>query len=125
MLNHFLIVAIVSLISSVQLDAQSAVYYCSNTGTYGFCYNSESEMAARECGYYRCIVNGGTQPVIKDYSSKSGYGALCIGTDYVDTKVIVVAFGYTTRDEADETARQNCEEAGGCKIRVKEQWNDQ
>jgi hypothetical protein len=33
--------------------------------------------------------------------------------------------GYATQDEADEAARQQCEDAGGYKIRVKEQWHDQ
>jgi hypothetical protein len=126
MLNRLFFVGVLSLLFfPVISKAQSAVYFCAQTGNYGFCYGAASEMAARECAYSNCIKSGGTQPVIQDYTSKKGYGAVCIGTDYVDSKVIGVAFGYSTQDEADEAARQNCEDAGGYKIRVKEQWNDQ
>ncbi len=126
MLNRILFVAVMSLLFFVQESkAQSAVYFCSETGQYGFCYGAASEMAARECAYTNCVKMGGSQPIVQDFGSKKGYGAICIGTDYLDTKVIGVAMGYSTQDEADEAARQQCEDAGGYKLRIKEQWNDQ
>lgn len=126
MLNRVLFVCVLSiLLIPAAAKAQSAVYFCTMTGNYGFCYGAANEMAARECAYSNCVKMGGSQPVVQEYSSKKGYGAICVGTDYLDSKVIGVAMGYATQDEADEAARQNCEDAGGYKIRVREQWNDQ
>jgi hypothetical protein len=126
MLNRCLIVAVVSLLFFVQKsNAQSAVYFCSETGQYGFCYGGKTEMAARECAYTNCIKTGGTKPIVEKSTASKGYGAICVGTNYLDEKVIGVALGYDTQDEADEAARQQCEDNGGYKIKVKEQWNDQ
>lgn len=113
------------LLFPVIAKAQSAVYFCSQTGNYGFCYGASSEMAARECAYTNCIKMGGTQPQVQNFTPKKGYGAICVGTDYVDEKVIGVAMGYATQAQADAAARQQCEDNGGYKIRIKEQWNDQ
>ncbi len=126
MLNRLFFVTVLSLLLfPAAYKAQSAVYFCSETGNYGFCYGAASSMAARECAYSNCVKSGGTQPVVQDYSEKKGYGAIAIGTDYSDYKVIGVAMGYSTQAGADEAARQMCENAGGYKIRIKEQWNDQ
>jgi hypothetical protein len=126
MLNRFFFVTVLSLLFLPAVSkAQSAVYFCSETGNYGFCYGAASSMAARECAYTNCVKSGGTQPVLQDYADKKGYGAIAIGTDYLDSKVIGVAVGYVSQAEADAAARQRCEDAGGYKIRIKEQWNDQ
>lgn len=81
-------------------------------------------MAARECAYNNCIKMGGSQPVLVDYSSSKGFGAICIGEDYLGNKIIGVAFGSDTQDEADEEAKQRCEDQGGYKLRIKERWED-
>ena len=126
MLNRFLFVTVLSLLLLPAVTkAQSAVYFCSETGNYGFCYGAASEMAARECAYTNCIKMGGTQPEVKEFTTQKGYGAICVGADYLDQKVIGVAVGYPTQAEADEAARQQCEDNGGYKIKVREQWYDQ
>lgn len=125
MLKRALIVTVLSiLLTTVKSSAQSAVYFCSTTGLYGFCYAEDSEMAARECAYNNCIKMGGSQPVLVDYSSSKGFGAICIGEDYLGNKIIGVAFGSDTQDEADEEAKQRCEDQGGYKLRIKERWED-
>jgi len=126
MLNRILFVAVLSLVFFVQkLNAQSAVYFCSETGQYGFCYGAATDMAARECAYTNCIKMGGTKPIVQEFTNQKGFGAICVGTNYLDEKVIGCAMGYDTQDEADKAARQQCEDNGGYKIKVKEQWNDQ
>lgn len=125
MLKRFFCVIILSmLIFTARMHAQSAVYFCASTGSYGFCYGAASEMAARECAYTNCIKSGGEKPEVIDFSTKKGYGAICIGEDYLGTKVIGVALGCATQDDADDLARQQCVDKGGNKIRIKERWND-
>lgn len=126
MLCRILFVTVLSLCAfTVNTKAQSAVYFCSETGIYGFCYGGSSEMATRECAYKNCIKSGGTKPQYLASTVEKGYGAICIGTDYLDQTVIGCAMGYPTQDEADQAARDFCAREGGTKLRIKEQWHDQ
>lgn len=125
MLKKFAFVTVLSVLFCVsRSSAQSAVYFCKNTGEYGYCYGATSEMAARECAYKNCLKSGGTQPTVVAYTTKKGFGSICIGTDYADNIVIGCAMGYDTQDEADEEAKRQCEDQGGYKLKVKEQWED-
>lgn len=126
MLKRFLIVTVLSLtVFTIRMQAQCAVYFCKNNGTYGFCYGAASGMAARECAYTNCIKSGGTQPTVVAWTEAKGFGAICVGKDYLDNIVIGVAIGYDTQDEADEEARRQCEDQGGIRVRIKERWEDQ
>lgn len=125
MLKRLPFVAVLSLLFFAQQSkAQCAVYFCSETGQYGYCYGAASEMAARQCAYTNCIKMGGSKPIVEDFTSSKGFGAICIGTDYLDEKVIGCAVGYDTQAEADEAAKQKCEDQGGYKLKIKEQWED-
>lgn len=110
--------------SVMHASAQSAVYFCSITGEYGFCYGEDSQMKARECAYTNCMKAGGSQPIVEDYTSQKGFGAICIGEDYLGNQVIGVALGYDTQDGADRAAEDQCSIRGGYKLRIKEQWED-
>lgn len=125
MVKKFFFVTVLSLLFIAQHSfAQSAVYFCKNTGQYGFCYGAASEMAARECAYKNCIKSGGTQPTVVAFTDAKGFGSVCIGSDVLDNVVIGVAMGYDTQAEADAEAKRQCEDQGGYKMRIKEQWED-
>ena len=120
----FALLAFIVIFSAAKMNAQSAVYFCSLTGEYGFCYGEETEMKARECAYTNCVKAGGTQPVVEDYTTRKGFGAICIGEDYLGNTVIGVALGYDTQSEADKAAQDQCSLRGGYKMRIREQWED-
>ena len=125
MLKRILVVTLLSVICiGTKLSAQTAVYFCKLTGKYGFCYGGKSVMAARKCAYKQCLENGGTQPTVINTNENKGFGAICIGTNYDGDTVIGVSSGYTTQIEADDAAREACENEGALKLKVKERWED-
>lgn len=81
-------------------------------------------MSARECAYTNCIKSGGSQPTVVAFTESKGFGAICIGEDYLGNVVIGVAMGFDTQDEADTEAKQQCEDQGGYKMRIRERWED-
>jgi hypothetical protein len=125
MLKRILVIAALSVFwNVVELHAQSAVYFCKLTGNYGFCHGGKSLMAVRECAYKQCLENNGIQPTVININENKGFGAICIGTNYDGDTVIGVASGYLTQIEADDAAREACENEGAVKLKVKERWED-
>ncbi|HTF05349.1 MAG TPA: hypothetical protein VK826_15070 [Bacteroidia bacterium] len=125
MLKRILAVTLLSVLCiGTKLNAQCAVYFCKLTGNYGFCYGGKSVMAARECAYEQCLENNGLQPIVLAVNEKKGFGAICMGTNYNGDTVIGVSTGHLTQIEADDAAREACENEGALKLKVKERWED-
>ena len=94
-----------------QLQAQTAVYFCSETGAYGYCTGSSN---VQNCAYQKCLDYGGRYPqLVGSIVYKKGYGAIAIGTNYSGKKVIGAAAGFDTQDEADRVATNYCWQYGG------------
>ncbi len=102
--------------------AQTAVYLCTETGAFGYCYGN-SNVAT--CAYNNCISYGGTYPSsLLSYYSK-GYGAVAVGTDSYGARVVGASAGYSNSTEAENRAIRECAERGGYDIYVLDSWNDE
>ena len=110
--------------SSCQIKAQSAVYFCTETGAYGFAYGYTTVQGAKNAAYDACKEYGGTSPTLVTSTAQKGYGAIAIGTDYDGNSVIGVALGYYTLSEAKSEALRVCEKSGGEDAEIKKTFND-
>jgi hypothetical protein len=104
--------------------SQSAVYFCTATGAYGFAYGYSTESDAKTEAYNSCINYGGTNPVLITSTSSKGYGAIAIGEDANGNRVIGVAIGFTSLSDAKQEAIKQCKDYGGYGVEVKNTWND-
>jgi hypothetical protein len=104
--------------------SQSAVYFCTETGAYGYAYGYTSESKAKTEAYNTCISYGGTNPVLIASTSDQGYGAIALGEDANGNRVIGVAMGYSSLASAKQEAVRQCKDYGGYGVEVKHTWND-
>jgi hypothetical protein len=104
--------------------SQSAVYFCTETGAYGFAYGYSTESDAKTEAYNTCINYGGTSPTLIASTSYKGYGAIAIGKNSDGYRVIGVAIGYSSLSSAKTEAVRQCEEYGGYGVEIKNTWND-
>ncbi len=104
--------------------SQSAVYFCTETGAYGYAYNYSSEYDAKNEAYNQCVNYGGTNPVLIASTENKGYGAIAIGKNSDGNRVIGVALGYSSLSKAKNEAVRQCEDYGGYNVSVKHTWND-
>jgi hypothetical protein len=104
--------------------SQSAVYFCTATGAYGFAYGYSTESEAKTEAYNACINYGGTSPTLIASTSYKGYGAVAIGEDADGNRVIGVAIGFTSLSDAKKEAIKQCKDYGGYGVEVKNTWND-
>ena len=100
-----------------QLKAQSSVYYCNETGAYGYCYGKNDIST---CTYNQCVNHGGTSPSQIFYTSSKGYVAIFSGTNSNGYRVIGVSGGYSNLDDAKERAKRKCINRGG----VRGRWSN-
>ena len=91
--------------------AQTAVYYCSETGYYGYCFGKSD---VQNCAYNNCLQSGGKSPrLLGNVVYKKGYGAIAIGRTANGGQAIGAAAGLSTQDEADRMAKDYCTQSGG------------
>ena len=103
--------------------SQSAVYFCTETGAYGYAHGySYSDVFTK--AYDACINYGGTAPVLITSSENKGYGAIALGKDSNGNRVIGVALGYSTMSGAKSEALGQCENYGGSGAYISDTWND-
>ncbi|MEI7483537.1 MAG: hypothetical protein WCK13_02405 [Ignavibacteriota bacterium] len=103
--------------------SQSAVYFCTETGAYGYAHGySYSDVFTK--AYDACINYGGTAPVLITSSENKGYGAIALGTDANGNRVIGVALGYSTLSAAKSEALSQCENYGGYGAYISDTFND-
>ena len=104
--------------------SQSAVYFCTETGAYGYAYGYSTESDAKTEAYNTCVNYGGTNPVLIASTSNKGYGAIAIGKNSDGYRVIGVAIGYSSLSKAKSEALKQAEDYGGYGVEVKHTWND-
>jgi hypothetical protein len=104
--------------------SQSAVYFCTETGAYGYAFSYSTENIAKTKAYDACIEYGGTNPVLIASTSNQGYGAIAIGKNSDGNRVIGVALGYSSLSSAKQEAIRQCEDYGGYGAEIKNTWND-
>ncbi|MCX6156478.1 MAG: hypothetical protein ACOYN6_08890 [Ignavibacteria bacterium] len=103
--------------------SQSAVYFCTETGAYGYAHGySYSDVFTK--AYDACINYGGTAPVLITSTENKGYGAIALGTDANGNRVIGVALGYSTLSAAKSEALSQCENYGGYGAYISDTFND-
>ena len=105
--------------------SQSAVYFCTETGAYGYAYGYSTESQAKTEAYNTCINYGGTNPTLIASTYEKGYGAIAIGNDANGNRVIGVAIGFSSLSSAKQEALRQCKDYGGYDVEVKNTWNDE
>lgn len=103
--------------------SQSAVYFCTETGAYGYAYGySYSDVFTQ--AYDACVKYGGTNPVLITSTEYTGYGAIALGTDNNGYRVIGAALGFSSLSEAKSEALKQCRNYGGNGAYISDTWND-
>jgi hypothetical protein len=91
--------------------SRNAVYFCSETGYYGYCYGVDD---VESCAKNNCMRVGGRNPkLIRTVTNKKGNGAIAIGKTSKGTSVIGAATGCSSQVEADQRAIYFCKQYGG------------
>jgi len=107
-----------------ETNAQSAVYFCTETGAYGYCYAADTKYDAEDCAYDYCVSYGGTSPTLIVSTGDKGYGAIALGKNSDGYRVIGAAVGYTTLKDAKDDAIDACKNSGGRNVKVEHTWYD-
>ena len=102
---------------------QSAVYFCSETGAYGYAYGTTLKDA-QTTAYNNCISYGGTKPVLIVSTDKKGFGSIAVGNDANGNRIIGAALGFPNLNDANSEAIKQCQSKGGTGIYVSETWQD-
>ena len=123
-LSFLLFFLVLSWMASDTL-AQSAVYFCTETGAYAYAYGYDSyEQEVDDAAFDACLEYGGTNPVLVVRTDSKGYGAIAIGVDEYGGRVIGAAVAWSTLDAAKKNAKKQCEDYGGKNVEIKHTWND-
>jgi hypothetical protein len=116
-------IAVLFFMISPKVFSQSAVYFCTETGAYGFSYGfSSSETLSK--AYNACLSYGGTKPVLVSSTENKGYGAIALGNDANGNRIIGVALGYSNSSDAKTEAIRQCQNYGGTGVYISDTWND-
>jgi len=119
-----LVVCIMFFAFAPRVYSQSAVYFCTETGAYGYAYAySYNDVFSK--AYDACVKYGGTNPVLITSTEYKGYGAIALGTDANGNRIIGAAVGFTTLGEAKSEALRQCENYGGNGAYISDSWNDE
>lgn len=120
-MKRLLLLAFGTLVLSAAAQAQSAVYICSSTGAYGYCYGTANVAT---CAYDRCVSYGGKSCQSAASTSLKGYGAIAKGKDSQGRTVIGAGFGYANEEGAKQRARQECVQRGGQQVVIVDTYLD-
>lgn len=104
--------------------AQSSVWFCKQTGAFGYAYGYDYNTAYDK-GYEACIEFGGADPELILSTEVKGYGAIAIGEDEDGDRVIGASAGYKTLEEAEKQAEEECKKSGGLDIYIYDSWYDE
>lgn len=120
-LKTFLLLAAL-FICGQSIYSQSAVYFCTQTGAYSYCYAMGDAVA---CAEAKCYEFGGTTPYLVAFTNTPGYGVIVEGKNANGKRVIGVAVGYSDYGAAFDKAVLECYYAGSADIPIQvAQWND-
>jgi hypothetical protein len=116
------IILAVLFISGQSLYSQSAVYFCTQSGAYSYCYAMNDAVA---CAEAKCYEYGGSSPILVAFTNTKGNGVIVEGKNSDGKRVIGVALGYSDYGAAFDKAVLECYYAGSVTIPVQvAQWND-
>jgi hypothetical protein len=116
------IVLAVLFMGGKSLYSQSAVYFCTKTGAYSYCYAMNDAVA---CAEAKCYEFGGSSPVLVAFTDLKGNGVIVEGKNSDGKRVIGAAVGYSDYGDAFDKAVLECYYAGSVIIPVQvAQWND-
>jgi hypothetical protein len=104
--------------------SQSAVYFCTETGAFGYAYGYGSYDKALSEAYDACVSYGGTNPKLVTSTYNKGYGAIALGNDENGNRTIGAALGYSTKQEAEDEAIKICKKYGGLDVYIHDSFND-
>lgn len=113
---------VILTIAITQAKAQTAAYICPSTGAYGYYYGA-SDASTR--AYNECVQHGGQNPTQVFSTYSKGYGALAIGRNTDGIRVIGASGGYSSREEANKRAINECIIRGGTGVAIQDTWNDE
>ncbi|SRR5260221_8056559 len=117
-----IIILVVTVICVKVSHSQSAVYFCTQTGAYSYCYAMNDAVA---CAEAKCYEYGGTSPILVAFTNTKGNGVIVEGKNADGKRVIGVALGYSDYGAAFDKAVLECYYAGSIGIPVQvAQWND-
>jgi len=106
----------------VPTNAQTAVYYCGETGYYGYCYGTAD---VQNCAYNKCINAGGKSPrLVGSIVYNKGYGAIALGKTSNGGNALGASAGLRSQDDADRTAINFCRQSGGQNPYIDAQFYD-
>lgn len=100
------------------LFADSAIYFCQETGSYGAAWGGDMASVTQTALNY-CQSQGGTNCQELVSCQGTGYGAIAISNN----EVIGASCGYNTQKEANKAALQSCVQSDGDGCTVKHTWN--
>lgn len=106
-----------------EVKAQSAVYFCSQTGAYGFAFGLPKDEVLSEAKD-ACIRLGGIEPKLIAFTENGGYGAIALGIDEDGDRVIGVAIGFSYLETAKSKAINACKEFGGLNPKIEDSFHD-
>ena len=115
--------AVIITVFAPKLYSQSAVYFCTETGAFGYAYGYTYSVVL-EKAYDACISYGGTNPVLIASTENRGYGAIALGKDRNGNRVIGAAIGFSGLSEAKREAIRQCEINGGSEAYISDTWKD-
>jgi len=104
--------------------SQSAVYFCTETGAFGYAYGYGSYDKAMSEAYDACVSYGGTKPQLVTSTYNKGYGAIALGNDENGNRVIGAALGFSTQELAENEAMKNCRKYGGLDVYIHDSFYD-
>lgn len=116
-------VAVILTAIAPKLFSQSAVYFCTESGAYGYAYGY-SYSVIFDKAYDACINYGGIKPVLITSTEYKGYGAIALGKNSNGNRVIGAAVGFSSLAEAKREAIRQCENYGGYDAYISDTWND-
>ncbi|HPS65313.1 MAG TPA: DUF4189 domain-containing protein [Ignavibacteria bacterium] len=122
-LNITLCLTVMLLIASNISYSQSAVYFCTETGAFGYAYGY-SYADALTHAYNTCIDYGGTNPQLVVSTEETGYGAIALGTNSTGNRVIGAALGFGNLEKAKTAAINSCKKSGGRDVYIYETFYD-
>ncbi len=116
------VIAAALVFGAENIYSQSAVWFCTQTGAYSYCYAMNDAVA---CAEAKCYEYGGTSPILVTFTNAKGNGVIVEGKNAAGKRVLGAAVGYSDYGDAFDKAVLECYYAGSVTIPVQvAQWND-
>ncbi|MBW7856843.1 MAG: DUF4189 domain-containing protein [Leptonema sp. (in: Bacteria)] len=117
-LNKMLLALMISATVPMALMADSAIYFCEETGAYGASWGATMDKVSSHA-LSLCEENGGTKCEELISCEDTGFGAIAVSSN----EVIGSACGYNSQIEANKAAIESCVQSDGENCKVKHTWN--